>query len=116
MNDNNSFFSIDKLVEFGIGMSIAQQMVQTMNHSINSMQIPGTQNNFQQPTPLSIYAMIDGNQIGPLNSQEVTQLIQQKKLVNETYVWKTGMSDWELAEKVPEIIKLVALAPPPFLK
>lgn len=115
MNDNNSFFSIDKLVEFGIGMSVAQQMVQTMNHSINNMQIPGTQNNFHQPE-LSLYAMINGNQIGPLNTQEVTQLIQQKKIVNETYVWKNGMSDWELAEKVPEIIKLVALAPPPFLK
>lgn len=116
MNDNNSFFSIDKLVEFGIGMSIAQQMVQTMNHSINNMQIPGAQNNLQQTESSLFYAMIDGSQMGPLTSQELTQLIQLKKLVNETYVWKVGMSDWELAENVPEIIKLVALAPPPFLK
>ncbi len=116
MDDSNSFFSIDKLVEFGIGMSIAQQMVQTMNHTINNMQIPGTQNNLQQTEVLTFFAMIDGQQMGPLSSQELTQLIQNKKLVNETYVWKPGMSDWELAEKVPEIIKLVALAPPPFTK
>ena len=42
--DNNSFFSIDKLVEFGMGMAIAQQMVQTMNKSMVDMHIPGAMN------------------------------------------------------------------------
>lgn len=29
--DDNSFFSIDRLVEFGVGMAVANQMVRTMN-------------------------------------------------------------------------------------
>jgi hypothetical protein len=40
MNED-SFFSMDRLVEFGMGMVIAQQMVKTMNQSITNMHIPG---------------------------------------------------------------------------
>ena len=48
MDNYNSFSTIDHLVEFGMGMAIAQQMVSTMNHCIGNMQIPGTGNNLNQ--------------------------------------------------------------------
>ena len=36
------------------------------------------------------------------------------KIDKETYIWKPGMPKWELSVKIPEILKLVALIPPPF--
>ena len=52
INDNNSFSTIDRLVEFGMGLAVAQQMVNTMNHCIGNMQIAGTGNALGQATSL----------------------------------------------------------------
>ncbi len=113
MNDD-SFFSINRLVEFGMGMAVAQQMVNTMNTAMTNMHVPGSMNPMQTTVPQFYYAMIDGNQTGPFSEQELSRLIAEKKIVNETYIWKPGIPKWEFAEKFPEILKLVALAPPPF--
>ncbi len=114
MNDD-TFFSMDKLVEFGLGMAVAQQMTQAMNTAFNNMQMPGAGNPMNvQTVTISFYIMLDGKQLGPLSEAEVGQLIQQKKITKETYVWKVGMKDWATAENVPEVLKLVCLAPPEF--
>lgn len=114
--ENNSFYSIDRLIEFGMGMSIAQQMVQTMNHAMTNMHIAGTHNNFTHQNSKSYFAILDEKQIGPLNETEVVQLIQQKKIDKDTFVWFSGLNDWQKAENLPEVLKLVALTPPPFNK
>ena len=36
-NTDNIFFSMDRLVEFGMGMAMSQQIVQTMNNMMESM-------------------------------------------------------------------------------
>ena len=113
MNDDN-FFSINRLVEFGMSIAVAQQMVQTMNHAITNMHVPGAMNPMQQASPQFYYAMIEGNQAGPVSEQDLSRLIAEKKVVKETYIWKPGLPNWEIAEKLPEVLKLVALAPPPF--
>ena len=113
MNDD-SFFSINRLVEFGMGMTFAQQMVKTMNSAIPNMHVPGSMNPMQTAAPQFYYAIIEGNQAGPFSEQEISRLIAEKKIVKETYIWKPGLPKWEIAEKLPEILKLVALAPPPF--
>jgi hypothetical protein len=113
MNEE-SFFSINRLVEFGMGIAVAQQMVKTMNDSITNMHIPGTMNPMQHVSPQLYYVIIDGNQAGPFSEQELSRLIAEKKINKETYIWKPGLSKWELAEKLPEILRLVALTPPPF--
>ena len=111
--DNSNFFSINRLVEFGMGLAIAQQMVKTMNQSIETMKVPGSFATAPQQAPMLFYAVIDDKQMGPLSEQEIAQLIREKKIVNETYMWKFGMQAWEIAEKIPEIVRLVALTPPP---
>ncbi len=113
MNED-SLFSINRLVEFGMSMAVAQQMVTTMNSALTKMQVPGTMNPLQLATPQFYYAMIEGNQAGPFSEQELSRLIADKKVVKETYIWKPGLIKWEIAEKLPEIVKLVALAQPPF--
>ena len=110
------FFSIDRLIEFGMGMTVAQQMVQSMNHSMTNMHVPGAMNPMEKVKSSFFYVIIDGSEVGPFSEKELTQLIANKKVVKETYVWMPSLSDWKMAEQVPEVLKLVALAPPPFDK
>lgn len=115
MNED-SFFSINRLVEFGMGMAVAKQMVNTINTAMTNMHVPGAMNPMQTAPPAFYYAMIDGNQAGPFSEQELSRLITEKKITKLTYIWKPGLPNWEIAEKLPDVLKLVALAPPPFNK
>jgi hypothetical protein len=113
MYDEKSFYSIDRLVEFGMSMAIAQQMTQSMNQTMQTMHIPGSGNPMQPPPQPVYYAVLDGKQAGPFSETELIRLITDKKLSKETYVWRPGLREWQTAENVPEILRLVALAPPP---
>jgi len=115
MCEIDNFYSIDKLVEFGMGAAVAQQMVGAMNNTMRNMYIPGAGNPMpQQQKPDRLYYIaLDGKQAGPFGETEIARLVNDKKLSKETYVWHTGLSEWKTAENVPEIIRLVALAPPP---
>ena len=112
--NNNDFFSIDRLVDFGMGMAVAQQMVKTMNETMANMNIPGSMKTFQSEPQSFYYAIIDGKQAGPFSPSELSRLITEKKIVKETYIWKPGLANWVLAEDLPDVLKLVALLPPPF--
>jgi hypothetical protein len=118
MYDEKSFYSIDRLIEFGMGMAIAQQMVRTMNQTMENMRIPGAGNAMNSSPPSQtnplFFVMIDGKQAGPFSETELARLIIDKKIVKETYVWTPGMKDWQIAENVPSVLRLVALTPPEF--
>lgn len=108
MNEQ-SFFSVDRLIEFGLGMGLAQQMVGMMNQYMQSMYVPGS----IQSMPQIYYVAIDGQQVGPLNDSELSQLIIQKKINKDTLSWVPGMVGWKPIEQVPAILKVIALTPPP---
>ncbi|MBQ8638353.1 MAG: DUF4339 domain-containing protein [Lachnospiraceae bacterium] len=110
---STDFYSMDKLVEFGMSMAIANQMATSMNQSLNQMQVPGAGKAMPQKSEDIYFAVIDGQQKGPYSLTELSRLIAEKKIVKETYIWKPGMSQWELAENVNEVLRLVAITPPP---
>jgi len=114
MNNENSFYSIDRLIEFGMGLAVAQQMVKTMNDAMQNMHIPGSMNPMQTIPQQFYYAIIEGRQTGPFSEQELSRLIAEKKVVKESYVWKPGMLKWEIAEHLPDVLKMVASMPPPY--
>ena len=115
MSDNN-FYSSDRLVEFGMSIAIAQQMVKSMNEIMTNMHVPGVMNSMgpKIQQEMLFYIMLEGNQAGPFSETELARLIAEKKVVKETYIWMPGMKDWQLAEKIPAVLRLVALAPPEF--
>lgn len=112
MNDYNSFSTIDRLVDFGMGIAIAQQMVNTMNHCIGNMQIPGTGNSFLQGKPTPKYHIQVNNAVaGGFSEEELATLAKAKSLTPDTMVWRPGMSGWMQAKNVPEVQKIILLNP-----
>lgn len=112
MNDSD-FFSVDKLVEFGLSLAISQQMVASMNQTINASIVPGAMNSMQSNASAELfYFAINGQQAGPFTGRDTIELLQQGKLNKDTLSWKPGMTSWKKLEEVPEILKYIALTPP----
>lgn len=111
--NNDNFFSIDKLVEFGMGMAMAQQMVNMMNQSMQQMYVPGSIQTMPQPMRQTFYAAIEGRQTGPLNEQDLIRMVSEKRITKETLAWIPGMPSWKPVEEIPEILRVIATAPPP---
>jgi hypothetical protein len=111
--DDQSCFYIDRLVDFGLGMGVANQMVGIMNQYMRTMDIPGSIQQLQRTVSPIYYVAIDRQPIGPLNDGEMASLIAQKKVTKDTLAWMPGMMGWQPIEQVPAILKIVALAPPP---
>ena len=49
---------------------------------------------------------INGQQYGPCDWNKLQQLVQQGQLTQQSYVWKNGMAQWELAGNVAELAPL----------
>lgn len=111
--DENSFFSIDRLVEFGLGMAMAQQMVQVMNQSMKQMYVPGSIQSMPTSLVQPIYVVMDGQPVGPLSESDFLQLVTHRKVTKDTLAWLPGMPGWKPIEQIPTILKIVALTPPP---
>ena len=119
-NQNNSggFGSTaERMMEFGIGMSMAGQMNRMMNQAMNDQM-------YQQPQPRQgqlpysepqrlYYAVIDGRQAGPFSEAEIGRLLNEKRISRETLIWHQGLSQWQPAQDVPEIMRVIVLSPPP---
>ena len=112
MNDN-CFFSIDRLVEFGLGMAMAQQMVQVMNQSIKQMYVPGSIQSMPTSQAQPIYVAVNGQSVGPLSEREFIRILTEKKITKDTLAWMPGMLGWKPIEQIPNILKIIAMVPPP---
>lgn len=112
MNEH-SFYSIDRLVEFGMGMAMARQMVKVMNETMQTMYVPGAPYTISAPHSLIIYVGIDGKAVGPLSESELTKMVSEKMVTCSTLVWMPGMTGWKLVNQVPEVLRIIALTPPP---
>jgi hypothetical protein len=114
MNNDNSFNSIERLMDFGMSMAVAQQMMQTMNHAMQNMVTPQFhQVNVSMPKPVQFYALVNDIPQGPFSEQELSGHILANRVTKETLVWLHGMPGWMQAQQVPEVAKLFALLPPP---
>lgn len=111
--EDHHFFSVNRLVDFGLGIGVAHQMVRMMNEYMQVMDIPGSINQIQSPVASIYYIALDGRPVGPLNDSELSQLIVQKRVNKETLAWMPGMPEWIPMGQIPAILKIIALTPPP---
>lgn len=49
---------------------------------------------------------VNGQQVGPCDWNQLKQMVQQGQLTHQTYVWKQGMPQWQLAGEVMELAPL----------
>jgi hypothetical protein len=49
---------------------------------------------------------VNGQQYGPYNWGQLQQMVQQGQLTHQTYVWKQGMPQWQMAGEVMELTPL----------
>lgn len=115
------FSSLDKLMEFGLGLGIATQMMNTMNHVISQTAIPGVginpginypsmeQNSAEASFLKKYYIVHDEKVAGPLDEKEIERLLKNGVIGKQTFCWSPGMSGWKFAENIPEINKLILL-------
>lgn len=96
----NNYSTIGDLMEFGMGLAVAQQMIRTMNNCVSNLQscnIPNTRN---------YYAIINNKQAGPLTEKNVKDYIKAGIISQYSLVWFFGLKGWSMALNVPEINKL----------
>ena len=89
-----------------MGGAMGQQMAGIMNNMGQNMQ-----NGMNQPPQMpnvQYFVAVNGQQSGPFNMQQLQQSVLNGQLTKQTYVWKQGMANWELAGNVQEIASLFA--------
>lgn len=106
-----------------MGGAMGGQMAGMMNNMGQQMQQVMQQQSPQQqqmtPPPMpgaanTLYMVsVNGQQFGPFNMQQLQQMVQNGQLTAQTYVWKQGMANWELAGNVQELASLFGAVPPP---
>lgn len=119
----SDFSSLDKLVEFGLGVGVATQMMNTMNQVIANTAMPGvglnpgmasgTKSCSQQPLVAteSYYIVKDDRMAGPLSQSELTRLVDNGVVTGNTLCWREGMDAWKFAKDIPDVNKLLLLKP-----
>lgn len=99
-----------------MGGAMGQQMAGMMNGMGQQMQ---QAMNTPPPIPnVQYHISVNGAQSGPYNMQQLAQLAQNGQVTMQTYVWKQGMPDWELAGNIVELQVLFmppaqSVPPPP---
>lgn len=110
------FYSLDKLLEFGLPANAANNMIDSMNQVFDAMKIPGVDNVATESISTwaedLYYAVLDGEKSGPYTLVEVARLIVDKKITKNSYLWKPGMNKWAYADTFPEVVRLIAIDPP----
>ena len=89
-----------------MGGAMGQQMAGMMNNMGQTMQ-----NAMNTPPPIptvQYYVSHNGQQIGPFTIPQLTQLVQNGQLTQQSFVWKQGMANWEQAGSVAELASLFA--------
>jgi hypothetical protein len=113
MDNDNNFNSIERLMEFGMSMAVAQQMMQTMNHAMQNMTTPQFRNvNVPLPQSTQFYVLVNDIPQGPLTEQELKGHILANRISKETLVWINGMPGWMQAQQVHEVCELLVHLPP----
>lgn len=94
-----------------MGGAMGSQMANMMNNMGQQMQTPM---NTPPPMPNVQYMVSsNGQQTGPFGMQQLQQMAMAGQLTKDTYVWKQGMAQWELAGNVQDLASIFAPAGPP---
>jgi len=112
MTNNNDFSAMDRLMEFGLGMALAQQMVKTMNMALSDNVVSGSPQAYRSADQQQFYGVIDNAVGGPWSRQQVQSAMLSGRLGRDSYVWTPGMAQWSTMGDVT-YFTAPPVAPPP---
>ena len=93
----------DKVVEFGMGMAMVQQIPQMMNAATAHTNQPAPP---PIPQAAAYFLAIDGKQYGPFTVEQLRPFVPTGQITAQTLVWCQGMSAWAPANSRPDIAVL----------
>jgi membrane protease subunit (stomatin/prohibitin family) len=88
----------------GMGMAMAGPM---MNGVGQSGAAPAA------PTAATWWFAENGQQVGPVSMQQLSQAVAAGRVSPATLVWSQGMTAWQPAQRTPQVAGLFGAAPPP---
>ena len=97
-----------------VGMTLGGALGGQMAGMLGSVAQQAQQPMSPPPPPTTQYMISNnGNQLGPYTIPQMEQMVQNGSLTKDTYVWKSGMNQWELAGNVIELASIFTQTPPP---
>ena len=120
-HDPRSPYGMEKFVELGMGVAIAQEMtraltaaMQQANVGPNAIPAWGTPPSPQAPPPLAVYHLaLDGRPVGPLTLAEISEKLRSGHAQLDTLAWRPGFAAWEPLRAIPELASVLIHLPPP---
>ena len=100
----------------GVGMGMGFGVGNQMGNMFNQTQFNPNQNQNTPPPPPPVttyFVAVNGQQTGPFNLQQLTQMFQAAQLNKESMVWTQGMAAWTQAGQVPQLAGVFNSVPPP---
>ncbi|MFN8673351.1 MAG: SPFH domain-containing protein [Candidatus Sericytochromatia bacterium] len=108
--------STSEMMNMGMGMAMAGQMMNMMGNMNNSNFGAQQPPSFNQPPAFNqanFHVNINGQQQGPFDMNTLQAMVRDGRLKQDTFVWKNGMPEWKQASSVAELNSLFAQVPPP---
>ena len=97
-----------------LGGAVGQNIAGTINNAMAGATNHSNIGMTPPPVPtLLFHVVVNGQATGPFDISTLVQMIQTGKLVEDSLVWKQGMTSWEKAKMVEEIKDLFANTLPP---
>lgn len=111
MNNGGGMNPAGMMTGMAIGGAMGGQMAGMMNQM--GQNISQQQNTPPPPPQIQYNVLVNGQNSGPYNLQQLAAMVQNGQLTKSSYVWKEGMSNWDLAENILELSSLFLSVPPP---
>lgn len=98
---------------FGIGSTFNSQFSNVANSAMS-----GAPSSPSCPPPagnggIVFHISVNGQQYGPYDMTAMKQMASNNQITSDTYVWRPGMAQWQLAGQCPELAAIFSTPPPP---
>jgi hypothetical protein len=113
MTESHHFDPIERLMEFGLGLGIAQQMVGTMNQAMQQSVRVGSPEAYRASDQQAFYVVVNSAVAGPWSRQQVQSALLTGTLARDAFCWTPGMQQWARAGDIGYFQLPVTPPPPP---
>ena len=101
--------AVGNLIGAGLGLGLGAGIGNQMNNVSGNLNT----NNTPQLPPSLYYVLINNQQNGPISFNQLSQLISDLRVNNQSLVWKAGLDNWIFITELPEFSNLFNQTPPP---